>query len=316
VDATTPLYFALVFAAALMLLEGGYRALPGNKHERAQRKRARLQEIGRSLAAEVESDAGETMFRIPQRRQGFVMRLQLLLLRAGSMMSPARFLLASVAGAALGFTILFSLWGDWFRALPGFAIGFAPYLAISRAAAQRTQRFAEQLPAGLELLTRSLRAGHALGAGFQLVGTGCDDPLGTEFTLVSEELRFGLDLRDALANLTTRVDNADLPFFTTAVLIQRQTGGNLAELLETLGGLLRERIQFTGRVRALTAQGRGAATFLALWLPFIVGLLMVISPEFIRPMFETTIGRVTLAAATGVDVIAYFLARRIADVQA
>jgi len=316
VDASTPLFFALAFVGALALLEGAYRALPGNKHERAARKRQRLQEIGRALSPQAPASDGETMLRIPERERGITVRLQLLLLRAGSTMSPGRFVALVLALSVLGFSGLYALWADWFRALPGLALGLIPYVSVNREAAKRTQKFAEQLPSGLELLTRSLRAGHALGSGFQLVGDGSEDPLGTEFAMVAEELRFGLDLRDALANLTTRVDNADLPFFTTAVLIQRQTGGNLAELLETLGGLLRSRIQFTGRVRAMTAQGRGAATFLALWMPFIVGLLMVIAPGFIQPMFESTIGRATLVAVTAIDVIAYLLARRIADVQA
>ena len=97
-----------------------------------------------------------------------------------------------------------------------------------------------------------------------MVGDEFPDPIGTEFGLVAEEIRLGLDIRDALDNLTGRVENPDLPYFSTAVLIQRQTGGNLAELLDKLGTLLRERIQFYGRVRALTAQGRMAAIFLAL----------------------------------------------------
>jgi len=100
------------------------------------------------------------------------------------------------------------------------------------------------------------------------------------------------------------------------VLIQRQTGGNLAELLDKLGTLLRERIQFHGRVRALTAQGRMAAIFLALWLPFIVGLTWVVSPEYLQPLIETDWGNGVLAGAFGVDVLAYYISLRISDVQA
>ena len=121
---------------------------------------------------------------------------------------------------------------------------------------------------------------------------------------------------DALGNLTRRIENDNLPYLTTAVLIQRQTGGNLAELLDRLSTLLRERIQFRGRVHAMTAQGRGAATFLALWLPFVIGLVYMLAPEYLQPLFENRWGHYTLAAAFSLDVLAYFMALRIADVEA
>ena len=113
-----------------------------------------------------------------------------------------------------------------------------------------------------------------------------------------------------------RVDTANLPYLTTAVLIQRQTGGNLAELLDRLSTLLRERTQFTGRVHALTAQGRGAATFLALWLPFILCVLWVMAPDYLRPLLENRWGHYVLAGAFGLDALAYYMALRIADVEA
>jgi len=142
------------------------------------------------------------------------------------------------------------------------------------------------------------------------------DPIGTEFGVVAEEVRLGLELRDALGNLMRRVDNENLPYLTTAVLIQRQTGGNLAELLDRLSTMLRERIQFAGRVRAMTAQGRGAATFLALWLPIIIGFMWMLSPGYLAPLVENRWGHYTLAAAFGLDGLAYIMALRIADVEA
>jgi tight adherence protein B len=161
-----------------------------------------------------------------------------------------------------------------------------------------------------------MRAGHSLVTGFQLVGDELADPISTEFGLVAEEIRLGLEVRDALENLLHRTENPDLPYFSTAVLIQRQTGGNLAELLDKLGKLLRERAQFTGRVRALTAQGRGAAAFLALWLPVIFLIILLVAPDYVSPLLENTWGHAVLAGAVGIDVLAYFMARRIADVQA
>ncbi len=176
--------------------------------------------------------------------------------------------------------------------------------------------FDVQLSSALELVTRSMRSGHSLISGFQMVGEELPDPIGTEFGIVAEEVRLGLELRDALANLMRRIENENLPYLTTAVLIQRQTGGNLAELLDRLSTLLRERTQFTGRVRALTAQGRGAATFLALWLPFIIIVVWMVAPDYIRPLFENRWGHYVLGGAIGLDILAYYMALRIADVEA
>jgi tight adherence protein B len=173
-----------------------------------------------------------------------------------------------------------------------------------------------QLASGLELITRSMRSGHSLVAGFQMVGEELPDPIGTEFAVVAEEVRLGLELRDALGNLMRRVDNENLPYLTTAVLIQRQTGGNLAELLDRLSTLLRERIQFRGRVRAMTAQGRGAANFLALWLPFILILIWVMAPGYLQPLLENRWGHYVLAAAFAIDGLAYVIALRISNVEA
>jgi tight adherence protein B len=210
---------------------------------------------------------------------------------------------------------VFVLTEDPLRSIPALLLGLIPWLFVRRAAAKRTRDFEEQLPDALELMTRCMRTGHALGAGFQMVGQEFADPIATEFGLVAEEIRMGLEVREALENLMNRVDNDDLPYFTTAVLIQRQTGGNLAELLDKLSTLLRERSQFHGRVRALTAQGRGAATFLALWLPFIILLVWVIAPSYLMPLVENDWGHAVLATAFGIDALAYYISLRIADVQ-
>jgi tight adherence protein B len=242
--------------------------------------------------------------------------LDLMLYRSGGGLTVGRFLALSVLFAAPGFLGMLSLMGDPLRAAPALLPGLLPWLWVRRKANKRMREFADQLPDALDLMTRSMRAGHSLATGFQLVGDELADPIGTEFGLVAEEMRLGLEVRDALENLTYRTENPDLPYFATAVLIQRQTGGNLAELLDKLGTLLRERAQFSGRVRALTAQGRGAAAFLALWLPAIFLIIWLVAPDYLSPLFENVWGNAVLAGAFAVDLIAYLMARRIADVQA
>jgi tight adherence protein B len=306
--------FVFVFVAALLALEG-LSELFSQRRDPA-RVRKRLSNLA-SKVGSIEVESGESIIR----RRGSsrirkLLELELLLYRAGVVMGVRRFLAVAVAFSAIGFFCVFALTQDSVRSAPALLIGILPLLWVRSKAKKRMQAFDAQLSNGLELVTRSMRSGHSLIAGFQMVGEELSDPIGTEFGVVAEEVRLGLELRDALANLMRRVDNDNLPYLTTAVLIQRQTGGNLAELLDRLGTLLRERIQFTGRVHALTAQGRGAATFLALWLPFIICLVWMLAPDYLRPLLENRWGHYTLAAAFGLDGLAYFMALRIADVEA
>ena len=307
--------FALYIVTGLLALEGVSALLRGRRDPARVRKR--LHAIAQRVAQLEAKEKDESILRRgTSLRVSGLAGLERLLYRAGGPMSAKRFVTLSAALAVAGFLVAFALTHHVARSVPALLPGLLPWLAVRRTAAARTREFEGQLPEGLELMTRCLRTGHALGAAFQMVGDEFPDPIGTEFGLVAEEIRLGLGIREALDNLTGRVENPDLPYFSTAVLIQRQTGGNLAELLDKLGTLLRERIQFHGRVRALTAQGRMAAIFLALWLPFTVGLTWVVSPEYLQPLIETDWGNGVLAGAFGVDVLAYYISLRISDVQA
>jgi len=315
--------YVLGFVAVVLAIEGIAQLRAQGRRTDPARVRDRLRALAPALGT-AGADTGSLM----RARQsgGLAPRLlgllpgetsiELLLYRAGMPTTPAKLLFFTLLSAALGLAVTATLTGTVMRGLPGLLAGLVPWLLVRRAARTRMRRFEDQLPDGLDLLTRALRAGHGLASGFQLVGGELEDPIGTEFGLVADEVRFGLDLRDALENLERRVGNPDLPYFTTAVLIQRQTGGNLAELLDKLGMLLRQRAQFHGRVRALTAQGRGAAMFLALWLPFITVVVHVLSPTYLVPLFENAWGHAVLATAAITDVAALLIARRIADVEA
>jgi tight adherence protein B len=308
------LIFVFAFVAALLALEG-LSELFSHRRDPA-RVRKRLGNLA-SRVGSVEVEGGESILRRRGRSHiRKLIELELLLYRAGSLMGVRRFLAVAAGFAAIGFFSAFALTQDSLRSSPALLMGVLPLLWARSKAGKRMRAFDTQLSNGLELVTRSMRSGHSLIAGFQMVGEELPDPIGTEFGVVAEEVRLGLELRDALGNLMRRVDNENLPYLTTAVLIQRQTGGNLAELLDRLSTLLRERIQFTGRVHALTAQGRGAAAFLALWLPFVICLVWMLAPDYLRPLFENRWGHYVLAAAFGLDLLAYFMALRIADVEA
>ncbi len=306
--------FVFVFVAALLALEG-LSAIFSRRTDPA-RVKSRLSNLA-TRVGNVEAKDGESILR---RRQSSHLRkmleLELLLYRAGSLMSVRRFLAVSAGFAAFGFFSTLVLTQDSFRAAPALLMGVLPLLWARSKSTKRMLAFDAQLSSALELVTRSMRSGHSLISGFQMVSDELSDPISTEFGVVAEEVRLGLELRDALGNLMRRVENENLPYLTTAVLIQRQTGGNLAELLDRLSTLLRERTQFSGRVRALTAQGRGAATFLALWLPFIIALVWFVAPDYIAPLFENRWGHYTLASVFAIDGLAYYIALRIADVEA
>jgi tight adherence protein B len=331
-----PIAYVLAFIAVMLAIEGAFLVLGHGRRSDPDRVRQRLRKLaprvtGAEEAAESLVRAGPTGG-LSERLRRLIpgeAAIELTLYRAGMPTTLPKLVLLTALSAGLGFAAVAAFTsgglgvtdartfgGSVARSAPGLLAGLVPWLLVRRAARQRMRRFEEQLPEGLDLLTRALRAGHGLSSGFQLVGDELDDPIGTEFGLVAEEVRFGLDLRDALDNMVRRVDNQDLPFFTTAVLIQRQTGGNLAELLDKLGVMLRQRAQFFGRVRALTAQGRGAATFLALWLPAISLVVHLVAPTYLVPLFENAWGHAVIATAVVVDVSAYVIARRIADVQA
>jgi len=316
-----PMFYVLIFLAVILAIEGLSQMTRNGKSDPG-RVRDRLKALSPTQGG-VKRDDGSVVRK--QQATGWFAEmmesvpngasLELMLYRAGMPTTPTRFIVMTLLLGAIGY-LTATVFADPIRGSLGVLAGFIPYLVVRSKANKRMQRFEDQLPEGLELLTRSLRAGHGLSAGFALVGEEMEDPIGTEFGLVSEEVRFGLDVRDALDNLTRRVGNDDLPYFTTAVLIQRQTGGNLAELLDKLSALIRERHQFNGRVRALTAQGRGAAAFLACWLPFISAVIWYTTPTYLEPLFEHAWGHAVIAAAIGMDVAGYFIARRIADVQA
>ena len=304
--------FVLYFLTGLLALEGLSALL------RTRADPARVKNRLRNLAKRVaQAEVKESILRSSGHlRLPNLGGLEKLLYRAGGSLTLARFLGLAAILAGGGFLTAYFLTDSAIRSLPGLLPGVLPWIFVRRAAAKRMRSFDEQLPDALELMTRCMRTGHALGAGFHMVGEELPDPIGPEFGLVAEENRLGLDVGEALENLINRVDNEDLPYFKTAVLIQRQTGGNLAELLDKLASLLRERNQFQGRVRALTAQGRGAATFLALWLPGIIFIVWLVAPAYLLPLFENDWGHAVLASSAGIDALAYYLALRISDVQA
>ncbi|MBN2139818.1 MAG: type II secretion system F family protein [Desulfovibrionaceae bacterium] len=179
----------------------------------------------------------------------------------------------------------------------GLAAGAAPFVWLKRRKTKRMAAFERQLPEALDLMARALKAGHTFGGGMRMAADEYGDPLGPEFAATLDEINFGVDVGRAMENLVARVDCPDLKYFTVSVNIQRETGGNLAEIVGNIAQLIRERFRLQGRVRVLSAEGRLSAVIL-LALPFVVALaLYLINAEYMRPLTQTAIGRGLLGSA-------------------
>lgn len=204
-----------------------------------------------------------------------------------------------------------------------------PYLTLAAAAAgavlpfafvgfkrsRRLRAFEKVFPEAIDLLGRSVRAGHAFTTGLEMIATEMAEPLAGEFRLAFEEQNFGLPLRDALLNLCERVPILDVRFFVTALLVQKETGGNLAEVLDNLSHVIRERFKIMGEVRTKTAQGRLTAAILIALPPAMLILMQSVNPEYIKPLFTDPLGPYILGTAAGLQVIGSLILWKIVRIQ-
>jgi tight adherence protein B len=179
----------------------------------------------------------------------------------------------------------------------------------------RLNTFAGQLPDALELIARALRAGHSLAAGMQVVADEMPSPICDEFGRVYQEQNMGISLEDALRSMCERVPNLDLRFFVTSVAIQRQTGGDLAEILDKIGHVIRERYKILGQVKALTGEGRLSGVVLVA-LPFALLLVMLyIQPEYIRPLWTDPRGKKMAGFAIFLQILGAYVIKKIVDIK-
>jgi len=199
--------------------------------------------------------------------------------------------------------------------LAGAAAFMLPTLYVRYKKKKRMAKFEEQLPDALGLIARALKSGHAFTSGMKLAADEFDDPIGTEFNETLDEINFGINVAEALKNFARRVDCPDLKFFVVSVILQRETGGNLAEIIENLAQLIRERFKFRGKVRTLTAEGKLSATILYI-LPFAVaGYLGLSQPEFMKPLFTDPIGKILITITIVLMIVGYFIIRKVIKVE-
>ncbi|MCS7306141.1 MAG: type II secretion system F family protein [Thermoguttaceae bacterium] len=193
--------------------------------------------------------------------------------------------------------------------------GSLPMLWILWRRKQRLKQFAQQLPDAMEMLARALRAGQSLAAGFQLIASEMPPPIGKEFGRVFEEQNLGIPMEESLREMTERVPNLDLKFFATAVILQRQTGGDLAEILDKIGRLIRERFQLWGQVQALTAEGRLSGVVL-LALPILLFFAVYhLNRDYVMVLFTDPMGKKMLAGAIGMQLLGALVIKKIVNIQ-
>ncbi len=191
----------------------------------------------------------------------------------------------------------------------------APVLLVRAKRAARLRRFEEQFPEALDLMSRAVRAGHALTTGLKMVADELGEPVGPEFRKTFDEQNFGLPLKDALSNLAERVPIMDVRFFATAVLIQRETGGNLAEILDNLAHVVRERFKIRRQVRVYTAHGR-LTGYVLLALPAALAVaLSFINPDHMNLLFRERMGQTMIGGAILMQVLGYLWIRRIVRIE-
>jgi tight adherence protein B len=204
----------------------------------------------------------------------------------------------------------------WFFApLAGLVMFFIPLLWLLNKRRVRLKTFASQLPDALELVARALRAGHSLGAGMHVVAEEMPSPIANEFGRVYDEQNLGIAVEESLRNICERVPNLDLRFFVTSVAIQRQTGGDLAEILDKIGHVVRERFRILGQVKALTAEGRLSGIVLIALPPILFLLMLHIKPDYVQLLWTEPLGIKMSIFGLIAQVVGAIVIKKIVDIK-
>jgi len=239
-----------------------------------------------------------------------------LVAQSGLAVKPSSIVLISFAlaavGGAMGFCMPMS-----FVTSPTLAVtlGVAPWGWVFWKRRGRLAKFEKQLPEAMELLARSLRAGHSLADGINLIGDEMSEPIAFEFSRCYEQQNLGIPLEESLEEMTQRVPNLDLRFFVTAMVLQRQTGGDAAEILDKIGKLIRERFQIKGQIKALTGEGRLSGVVL-LALPIVLAIYMYFrNPDYMMLLVEDPLGQKMVIGAIIAQILGAITIKKIVDIK-
>jgi tight adherence protein B len=242
--------------------------------------------------------------------------LRLLFEQADTSLTPAKFCSISAGLGAAGFLVsLFAGLHVGIAPVMGLMTGSLPLAWLILRRRKRLRAFAKQLPDALELMARALRSGHSLAAGFHLVAEEMSEPISVEFNRVFEEQNLGIPMDEALLNMTNRVPNLDLKFFVTSVILQRQTGGDLAEILDKIGELIRERFKIWGQVQALTGEGRLSGIVLLALPPVLFLAVYRLNHDYVMVLFTDPMGKQMLAGGVILQILGALVIRKIVNIK-
>lgn len=246
-----------------------------------------------------------------------IAQIESLWIQSNSRYPLSIYLLSAVLIFFVSFLILYStVVNNFFLALILSAVlGLIPVFILYRMKKKRIAKFESQLPDALDLIARALKAGHAFSTGMRMVANEFGDPVGTEFGRTIDELSFGLELQQSLKNLLNRVDCADLKFFVMAMILHREAGGNLAELLGNISRLIRDRFKLLRKVRVLSAQGRMSAMVLIALPFFVFTMISIMAPTYHAVLFTDPIGRFMVVIAVIMILIGIMVIRKIIDIK-
>jgi len=314
------LAFVLVAIAAFAVL-----SLLDQRRARARLIRDRLANESKAPERKAEEELAvvrdEQLSNIPAldallRRSERVSAIQKMLAQAGLSTRAGNFLgacaLAGIVACIMAYVLSKRVEAAWIALLVGALLPYS-YASIRRN--KRFEKFEELFPEAIDTLARAVRAGHAFTTALEMITNEVSEPVAGEFRQLYEEQKFGMPVRDALLNLTERMPLVDVKFFVTAVMLQRETGGNLAEILDNLSYVIRERFKIQRQVRVYTAQGRLTMALLMGMPPIIVTMMLVLNPGFIHPLFADPIGHTLLVSGITLQTVGYFVIRKIIKIQ-
>jgi tight adherence protein B len=307
---------------------GVYMALVGRSQAKVEKTiEHRLSELGAPAPAEEPKEGEESLVRkqaggaLPQMERAARSALketkfERWLEQSGMTLSLSGCILISLslgaAGALLGVMFSHRVW-----VMPiGFALGVSLLpIMVRRKRTKRLDKFEEHFPEALDLLSRGIRAGHAFSAGMKMVADELPEPVGPEFRKAFEEQNFGLPMKESLNNLALRVPLLDVRFFSTAVLIQRETGGNLSEILDTLANVVRERFKIRRQVRVHTAHGRFTGWVLMALPAFLAVALSFINPDHMKLLFENRLGQMMIIASVVMQAVGFVWIKKVIKIE-
>ena len=317
-------FTVLLFAAVILLIEGAYLWWSGTHGGGAQNIARRLRLMSGGLVSD-----REKVSILKQRRyssedwlDGFLHRRRLanaidrVLVQSGLRWSVAQFIAASLGGAGLALLLVIA------RPIPlaakvVIALMFmsVPFILVRRARAARLIKIEEQLPEAADFLARAMRAGHSFTNVLQMVGTELPEPLAGEFRAAHEEINYGVPMNEALYNLAERIPLTDLRYLVIAVVIQRESGGNLAEILGNISHIIRERLKLLGKVRVLSAEGRMSAWILGL-MPFcVMAFMAVVNTKYVSVLWTDPAGIKMLWYSLGMIFVGVLWIRRVIHIR-